>query len=157
MQFQHARMLLELGMLEISVALLVVLCLWLLTRRRQAPASFSKVPWSGLGLGLANPNPNPNPTLTLTRYPAGRCFDARRWLEPDGSRSPPPDVVIPFGHGLRLCPGKDLALLESLVCVGRVLQVFALGLPPGHPEVGTMSQATQEPNCDVCIGFNPRE
>tara|TARA_B100000795_G_scaffold230719_1_gene188261 strand:- start:57 stop:350 length:294 start_codon:yes stop_codon:yes gene_type:complete len=41
MQFQHARMLLELGMLEISVALLVVLCLWLLTRRRQAPASFS--------------------------------------------------------------------------------------------------------------------
>ena len=85
-------------------------------------------------------------------------FDARRWLEPDGSvRSPPPDVVMPFGHGLRLCPGKDLSMLESLVCVGRVLQVFALALPPGHPAVGTATQFTQEPDCDVCIAFNPRE
>ena len=50
MQFQHARMLLELSMLEISVALLAVLCLWLLARRRRAPASFPKVPgWPLLG------------------------------------------------------------------------------------------------------------
>ena len=43
MQFQHARMLLELSILEISVALFTVLCLWLLARRRQALASFPKV------------------------------------------------------------------------------------------------------------------
>ena len=37
-------------MLEISVALLAVLCLWLLARRRRAPASFPKVPgWPLLG------------------------------------------------------------------------------------------------------------
>ena len=40
----------ELSMLEISVALVAVLCLWLLARRRQAPASFPKVPgWPLLG------------------------------------------------------------------------------------------------------------
>jgi cytochrome P450 len=38
-------------------------------------------------------------------------FDARRWLESDGSvRSPPPDVVMPFGHGMRLCPGTQALL-----------------------------------------------
>ena len=85
-------------------------------------------------------------------------FDARRWLEPDGSvRSPPPDVVMPFGHGLRLCPGKDLSMLESLVCVGRVLQVFALALPPGHPEVGSETHFTERPDRDVNVVFTPRK
>ena len=48
-------------------------------------------------------------------------------------------------------------MLESLVCVGSVLQAFALALPPDHTEVGTVSQFTVEPDCDVCISFNPRE
>ena len=65
--------------------------------------------------------------------------------------------MIPFGHGLRLCPGKDLALLESLVCVGRVLQVFALALPPGHPEVGSETHFTERPDRDVNVVFTPRK
>lgn len=84
-------------------------------------------------------------------------FEARRWLQPDGSvRSPPADVVMPFGQGMRLCPGKDLAMLECLVCVGRVLQVFALALTPGHSEVGSQTHFTEQPDRDVNVVFTPR-
>lgn len=79
-----------------------------------------------------------------------------------------PLLALGLSHGLRTRPekycalsfpaaGKDLSMLESLVCVGRVLQAFALALPPDHTEVGTVSQFTVEPDCDVCISFNPRE
>ena len=47
-------------------------------------------------------------------------------------------------------------MLESLVCVGRVLQVYTVALPPDHPEVGSVSQFTQQPDRDVCIAFTPR-
>ena len=85
-------------------------------------------------------------------------FEPRRWLEPDGSiRLPPADVVMPFGHGARLCPGKDLAMLEILVCVGRMLQVFTLALPPGHPEVGSETYFTERPDRDVNVVFTQRK
>ena len=42
-------------------------------------------------------------------------------------------------------------------CVGRVLQVFALALPLGHPEVGSETHFTERPDRDVNVVFTPRK
>ena len=69
----------------------------------------------------------------------------------------PSSVVMPFGYGARICPGKDLATLEVIVGTARVLQRLRVSLPAGgHAAVGTRTAFTQEPDRDVELVFEPR-
>ena len=83
-------------------------------------------------------------------------FIARRWLEPDGSVRPLPPEVMPFGHGVRMCPGKDLPVLESLLTVAKLLQAFSLALAADHQDVGSITAFTQQPDRDMCIACTKR-
>lgn len=84
-------------------------------------------------------------------------FDPRRWMLPDGSvRNPPMDGYLSFGHGLRVCPGKELSHLEAVVCVAHVLRAFSLALPDGHPKVKSHTKFTQRPDREISLLLTPR-
>jgi len=84
-------------------------------------------------------------------------FNARRWVAEDGTslRDLPPQI-LPFGFGARVCPGKDLAQLEALVCVATLLRDFHLRFlgPPG-PILNVFS-VTMRPSQNIRIEFTPR-
>jgi cytochrome P450 len=84
-------------------------------------------------------------------------FDPRRWKLPAGSvRTPPVDGYLTFGHGLRICPGKELAHMEAVVCVAHVLRAFSLALPDGHPHVKSHTKFTQRPDREISLLLTPR-
>jgi hypothetical protein len=84
-------------------------------------------------------------------------FEPRRWILPDGSvRTPPMDGFLAFGHGLRVCPGKELSHTEATVCVAHVLRAFSLALPNEHPPVNSHSKFTQRPDTEISLRLTPR-
>jgi cytochrome P450 len=82
--------------------------------------------------------PAGTPIFALTRHaalsgtdgPAPTAFQPARWLS---STSAPPNVRadMTFGAGPRICPGRQLALLESALVVSSVAKHFDLSLVPG--------------------------
>lgn len=87
--------------------------------------------------------PAGTPVFLLTRHVATRDhhfrdpqrFDPRRWLDRDDEqqRSAAARAYAPFGAGPRICPGRQLALLECALVVSAVARRFELALPPGPP------------------------
>ena len=51
-------------------------------------------------------------------------FDARRWLDDNGTGLKKTDVMIPFGFGVRICPARDLAELEACQGVASLLRAY---------------------------------
>lgn len=69
----------------------------------------------------------------------------RRWIHPDGSaRTPPPGAFLPFGHGVRVCPGSELAQLEALACAATILRDFELRWPDGHPKASAHARRQRQ-------------
>lgn len=55
----------------------------------------------------------------------GPRFDGRRWLEESKKGLKPiPQGIMPFGFGVRICPGKDLAELEACEGIAKLLDEF---------------------------------
>jgi len=54
----------------------------------------------------------------------GPHFDPRRWLTDGLDYRKPPEAVIPFGFGARVCPGRDLAELEVCLGAAHLLDAF---------------------------------
>jgi cytochrome P450 len=62
------------------------------------------------------------------------AFMPERWLAQDGA-APLKGVALPFGAGLRTCPGRYLALLEIRIAMVMLLTAFdivAVDTPDGH-------------------------
>jgi len=77
-------------------------------------------------------------------------FDPRRWLQPDGTvRQPHPDAFFSFGHGMRVCPGRELSNLEAIVTAAYLLRAFEIRMPKDHPEVRTATSATDGPDIPI--------
>ncbi|KAJ8600406.1 hypothetical protein CTAYLR_001444 [Chrysophaeum taylorii] len=85
-------------------------------------------------------------------------FDAWRWVdrkEKDGLR-PWPKALMPFGFGVRACPGKDLSELEALIAVGALLRRFEMTLvDDGKGPHGAKFAFTMIPSREIYVNFHP--
>ena len=81
------------------------------------------------------------PVFVLTRvfamrddnFPEPERFEPERWLVGDdpAARAHLGRASIPFGAGPRVCPGRQLALLECSLLIASLVKSFELALPPG--------------------------
>ena len=64
----------------------------------------------------------------------------------------------PFGSGLRVCPGRDLAEVEIMIILSSILRKFEIvGLQEGHPPVKHVLRFTQTLDVDICLVLKPRK
>jgi cytochrome P450 len=91
-------------------------------------------------------------------------FCARRWLATGASSGS--DTVItptyksgyrPFGVGMRVCPGRDLAEVEIIVILASILRKFEIALEEGHPPMKFVTRFTESPKTDVRLVLKLRK
>ena len=79
--------------------------------------------------------------LLVTFYGAlrdERVFDKpneyipERWINEDGKYEPNTSLVLPFGGGPRICPGKQLATIVIFTFVTRLIKNYVLSEVPGQ-------------------------
>ncbi|MGA8210408.1 MAG: cytochrome P450 [Nocardioidaceae bacterium] len=74
-------------------------------------------------------------------WPDPLVFQPDRFLEPDAARS----GYLPFGQGPRLCIGREFALGEMVVVLGRLLSEFRLATPPDWSRPAAQAQVAVHP------------
>jgi cytochrome P450 len=99
--------------------------------------------------------PAGTPLFLLTRYaglhePAftdADQFQPERWLTVPMQPRPghPPQALMPFGGGPRVCPGRHLAFLEIKAAMAMLGRNFTLTKPTGTPPVGEHFAFTMKP------------
>ncbi|HSW12052.1 MAG TPA: cytochrome P450 [Solimonas sp.] len=85
-------------------------------------------------------------------FPGGREFRPERWMEPQANyvtRAP-----LPFGHGPRLCPGRNLAQLEIRTVAAMLARHFRIRLADARPVIENFA-FTMAPK-DLGIVFEAR-
>jgi len=109
--------------------------------RFYGPASFLFLENSQNTIQVADRTLDPNeyvlvvPLRWLAKQPqlGGSTFDPRRWLVSSSSTlnskpsllDPlPENLTLPFGFGVRICPGKDLAELEACTACAALLRAY---------------------------------
>lgn len=98
------------------------------------------------------------PCLDNTYFGDARSFRPERWLP-----QPPPDtlphsprLMMPFGAGSRICPGRSLALIECALVAGMVLRHFEVeSVDPSAP-VREINAFTVQPQ-GVRLRFKRRQ
>ena len=87
------------------------------------------------------------PTAAVHFGPHPERFDARRWLLEEGVRVrlEAAAKLLTFGHGPRICPGKDLAAIEALLVAALLLRTFTFRLPSVDDENAAAREMQTEP------------
>lgn len=91
------------------------------------------------------------PTAAVHFGPHPERFDARRWLLEEGVgararvRREAAAKLLTFGHGPRICPGKDLAAIEALLVAALLLRTFTFRLPSVDDENAAAREMQTEP------------
>jgi len=62
-------------------------------------------------------------TLSDAHFPEAQAFQPERWLA-EGGEANNKRASMPFGAGLRTCPGRYLALLEIKIAMAMLLGSF---------------------------------
>lgn len=107
--------------------------------------------------------PAGTPVFLLTRVPTllddnetpALEFDPDRWLAKDQHTAHFDNVMVPFGAGPRLCPGRSLALLEIRMVMSMVVRYFDIVPAADGPAVGERFAFTLIPT-NVRLIFNSR-
>jgi cytochrome P450 len=61
-------------------------------------------------------------------------FDPKRWLDPDNAaRSELARTSLPFGAGPRICPGRQLALIECALAISALVKHYEISLATPEP------------------------
>jgi cytochrome P450 len=81
-------------------------------------------------------------------------FKPERFL-PGAAQKINPHAYIPFGAGARICLGKHLGLLESVLLLAMIAQSFRLRMRPGHP-VEPLGRMTLRPRAGLPMRIEPR-
>jgi len=71
------------------------------------------------------------------RYPDPGEFRPERWLDDTADPSADAQPFLPFGSGPRFCPGRNLALLETLLIVTMACRNFTI---EPHPSAGPVGE-----------------
>uniref|UniRef100_A0A7S2UHB0 Cytochrome P450 n=1 Tax=Attheya septentrionalis TaxID=420275 RepID=A0A7S2UHB0_9STRA len=61
-----------------------------------------------------------------------------------------------FGNGRRVCPGRDLADMEVIICLASVLRKFVVTLKEEHPPMKLVTRFTESPNINIMLSLQPR-
>jgi cytochrome P450 len=87
------------------------------------------------------------PCLDNANFGDAQSFRPERWLP-----EPPPDtlphsprMLLPFGAGARVCPGRSLALIECALVTGMVLRHFEVEAVDSNAEVRELNAFTVQP------------
>jgi cytochrome P450/nitrite reductase/ring-hydroxylating ferredoxin subunit len=99
-----------------------------------------RVPRGTLIVLLTRPN-----GLQERNFPEAREFRPERWLQGTGTAAQHRSGFVPFGSGPRLCPGRNLALLEAKAAIAMVCQNFDIRHAPGSGPVGEAFGFTMMP------------
>lgn len=83
------------------------------------------------------------------------AFRPSRWLGPEGIVKCPPFDSLPFGHGARVCLGKQLADYEGRLVIAQVVRHFVLEKWQGPP-LREKTSFVVLPAEDVKISLKPR-
>lgn len=94
-------------------------------------------------------------------------FCPQRWLTPLKDSKPngpvtvtqPPNKLggyMPFGYGVRVCPGKQLAEVEALTTLIYVLRKFEVFPMPNHPPITRVSRFTETFDGEMKLVLKPR-
>jgi cytochrome P450 len=87
------------------------------------------------------------PGLDEARFPEPERFDPDRWADPTlTARLQKTGVFTPFGSGPRLCPGRELALLEMRLVLPMLAHSFDLTRHGSAAEVHEVNGFTVSPN-----------
>ena len=80
-------------------------------------------------------------------FAGGDRFDPDRWLTGPEARNGPHDrrAFIPFGGGPRICPGRNLALLQIRTVVAMLCRNFDLEPDHSSPDVAERLAFTMMP------------
>ncbi len=119
------------------------------------------LPWRYIST-LDNANPSRLTPLGPNNTPRAD-FDARRWL----TETPDKGLVVerpshktgfrPFGEGVRVCPGRELAEIEMLVILSSILRKFEIALEPDHAPMKLVTRFTESPNVEIRLILKPRK
>lgn len=90
-------------------------------------------------------------THGLVDEPQPLVFNARRWVTGQSHFRPVNPTIMPFGFGPRICPGRDLAEVEALICVATLLNKFTMALTPDDHK--NTFRVTMQPDRDIRIAF----
>ncbi|EJU00018.1 cytochrome P450 [Dacryopinax primogenitus] len=91
-------------------------------------------------------------------FPNPSTFDPSRFLDSNGQiRNPPPDThddLLGFGHGRRVCPGKDLAMNSLFILIATLLWALDFKLP--LDETGKEIAPDPMGMIDIVIAVHPK-
>jgi cytochrome P450 len=94
--------------------------------------------------------------LQESNFAAAKEFRPERWLSGNPSGAHKRRAFFPFGTGLRICPGRSLALLESKMAIAMICQNFHVSPATPIDEVEEHYEATMQPR-NLAVYFDVRE
>ena len=96
------------------------------------------------------------PGLDPERFPDPSRFDPERWSDPAlPAQLQKTGVFTPFGSGPRLCPGRELALLEMRLVLPMLAHGFTVSRHGASDDVHEVNGFTMSPNA-VMATLRPR-
>ena len=160
---------------EVLKSLPLTRCLFFETLRLHGPAPFlaleSTEPVTLLGktlpkgtvfytlCGYLGKSPKADPGAHGIPGSRPEAFDLYRWLADDGrvvDATRESKAFLAFGHGLRRCPGQELAQLEAVTCIASLLRTFHVTPMAAHPPVANKTAFTDCPDRDMHVVLTPR-
>ncbi|XP_078407445.1 sterol 26-hydroxylase, mitochondrial-like [Cetorhinus maximus] len=90
-------------------------------------------------------------------FPSPLTFQPHRWIRGAERLKHHPFSSIPFGHGVRGCPGRRIAELEVQLTLARLLKEFQLKLDPGTEEIAARSRIVLIPEKPINLQLLDRK
>lgn len=84
-----------------------------------------------------------------------KVFMPERWLRSNEASNPiHPFLILPFGHGPRMCVGKRFAEQEISIFLAKIIQHFTVEWH--HPDLGMVTETITKPDSPLRFRFVDR-
>ena len=81
-------------------------------------------------------------------------FSPERWLRSGDVEKMHPFLILPFGHGPRMCVGKRFAMQEVSIVLAKILQNYSIEWH--YPEMGMITETITKPSVPLTFTFKDR-
>jgi len=90
--------------------------------------------------------------MAASEIPSGRIDGPLAVMHPSNKHC----GFMPFGHGVRVCPGAQLAKIEVITGLFCILQKFEISPIPEHPPIRIVSRFTEKFDGEIQLILKPR-